>query len=43
MEKKKAAAREIWLQYFNEYLYKKQLITEDERNKMRHKIRVGKP
>ena len=27
-------AEEIWLKYFNEYLFQKQLISETQRNKM---------
>ena len=26
--------KEIWLTYFNNYLFAKKIITEDERNKM---------
>ena len=31
-------AEEIWLNYFNDYLFQKQLISETERNKMKHLI-----
>jgi len=27
-------AEEIWLKYFNEYLFQRQLISETQRNKM---------
>jgi hypothetical protein len=32
------AAEEIWLNYFNDYLFEKQLISETERNKMKNLI-----
>ena len=31
-------AEEIWLNYFNDYLFEKQLISETERNKMKNLI-----
>jgi len=31
-------AEEIWLNYFNNILYDKKIITEDERNKMKNMI-----
>ena len=31
---KEEVARQIWLNYFNQTLYEKGLITEQERNKM---------
>jgi len=31
-------AEEIWLNYFNDYLFRKQLISEAERNKMKNLI-----
>ena len=31
-------AEEIWLNYFNDYLFQKQLISEAERNKMSNLI-----
>lgn len=31
-------ARQIWLHYFNDYLFKHQVITEDEWRKMRRLI-----
>lgn len=33
-----ALARQIWLQYFNDYLRKQNIITEEEWRKMRQKI-----
>ena len=35
---KQAAANEIWLNYFNQYLFEKNIITESERNKMKNLI-----
>ena len=35
---KHPTAEEIWLNYFNEYLFQKRLITEVERNKMKNLI-----
>ena len=42
--KKKSVIEQLWLNYYNETLYSKGLITEDERNKMKVKImsRTGK-
>jgi len=31
-------AEEIWLTYFNDYLFQKQLISETQRNKMKNLI-----
>ncbi len=31
-------ARQIWLHYFNDYLFKRQVITEDEWRRMRRLI-----
>ena len=31
-------ARELWLLYFNQVLYTKGLITEKQKNQMKHKI-----
>jgi len=31
----KSLARQIWLHYFNDYLFKRQVITEEEWRKMR--------
>jgi len=36
---KKIMAEDIWLNYFNNVLFEKSLITESERNKMKHLIR----
>ena len=33
-------ADEIWLNYFNDVLYDKEIITETKRNKMRHLIHI---
>ena len=35
---KQAAANEIWLSYFNQVLFEKNIITESERNKMKNLI-----
>lgn len=35
---KNAVAEQIWLLYFNRYLYERGIITEKERNKMIHSI-----
>lgn len=37
-QKKDIMAEEIWLNYFNNYLYEHKVITEDERNKMKNQI-----
>ena len=37
-QKKNIMAEEIWLNYFNYVLFDKKIITEDERNKMKHFI-----
>ena len=31
---KQAVATEIWLSYFNQYLFERKIITESERNQM---------
>ena len=31
-------AESIWLNYFNDYLFQKQIISEAQRNKMKHLI-----
>lgn len=36
---RQATIEQLWLNYFNDTLYAKGLITEDERNKMRIKIK----
>ena len=38
-EKKQSVLDQLWLTYYNDTLYEKGLITEQERNKMRVKIR----
>ena len=35
---KQAVSNEIWLNYFNQILFEKNLITEAERNKMKNMI-----
>lgn len=37
-QRKKALAEELWLSYFNRFLFEKGLITESERNRMVHLI-----
>ena len=37
---KQAAFEQLWLTYFNDTLYAKGLITEDQRNKLRVKIKT---
>ena len=36
-------AEQIWLHYYNEYLFGKGIITEQERNKLKFKIDSRKP
>lgn len=38
-QKKQAVIEELWLTYYNDTLFAKGLITEQERNKMRLKIK----
>lgn len=38
-QKKRVICEQLWLSYFNDTLYEKGLITEDQRNKMRVKIK----
>lgn len=38
-QKKRSVMEELWLTYYNDTLYEKGVITEDERNKMRIKIK----
>jgi len=38
-QKKRSAMEQLWLTYYNDTLYEKGVITEDERNKMRIKIK----
>ena len=37
-QKKKHAAEQIWLHYYNQTLFEKGLITETERNRMKNLI-----
>lgn len=37
-QRRKALAEELWLSYFNRFLFEKGLITESERNRMVHLI-----
>lgn len=37
-QKKREICEQLWLTYFNDALFAKGLITEDQRNKMRVKI-----
>lgn len=38
LDKKVKISNQIWLNFFNEYLYNQGIITESERNKMINKI-----
>jgi len=38
MQQKTVMAEEIWFNYFNNILFDKKIITEDERNKMKNMI-----
>ena len=38
-QKKQAVIEQLWLTYYNDTLFAKGLITEEQRNKMRIKIR----
>ena len=38
-QKKQAVIEQLWLSYYNDTLFAKGLITEEQRNKMRIKIR----
>lgn len=38
---RQAVSTEIWLEYFNGYLYEKGVITETEKNKMAHLIHLN--
>ena len=42
-QKKKAAAEQIWLHYFNRVLFEQGLISEEERNRMKNMIDCRKP
>ena len=37
-ERKRAAAEQIWLEYYNRVLYEKGIIGEEERNRMSNRI-----
>lgn len=37
-QKRERMAEELWLNYFNSYLYAHKLITAEQRNKMRNEI-----
>ena len=38
-QKKQSVLEKLWLTYYNDTLYEKGLITEEERNKMRIRIK----
>lgn len=38
-QKKRSIMEQLWLTYYNDTLYEQGVITEDERNKMRIKIK----
>ena len=38
-QKKKSVLEQLWLLYYNDTLYEKGVITEEQRNKMRVKIK----
>lgn len=40
---KAAKCEKLWLLYFNQYLYERGVITEDERNRMKLQIERRKP
>lgn len=42
-QQRKAMAELMWLNYFNQTLYEKGLITEAERNKMKNNISRRRP
>lgn len=41
-QEKKSFAEKLWLEYFNQYLYEQNLITEMQRNRMALKIESRK-
>ena len=41
-QQRKEMAGRLWLHYYNKVLYEKGVITEQERNKMSHKIESWK-
>lgn len=40
---KKALAEKLWLLYFNQYLFEKGVISEQDRNRMKIQIESRKP
>lgn len=42
-QQKRYLAEQIWLHYYNDYLFGKGIITEDTRNKLKFKIDSWKP
>lgn len=40
IQNKQVVFEQLWLSYFNDILYAKGLITEEQRNKMRVKIKT---
>ncbi len=38
-QRQRSMMEQLWLTYYNDTLYEKGIITEDERNKMRIKIK----
>lgn len=38
-QRRRSITEQLWLTYYNDTLYEKGVITEDERNKMRIKIK----
>ena len=38
-QRQRSIMEQLWLTYYNDTLYEKGIITEDERNKMRIKIK----
>lgn len=38
LNRTQTVAAELWLNYFNQYLFEKNIITESERNKMKNLI-----
>ena len=41
-QSKTALAKQLWLTYFNQYLFEKEIITEAQRNRMIAKINSRK-
>lgn len=41
-QRRRSAAEQLWLHYYNQTLYDKGLITESERNRMTNKINARK-